>query len=333
MASRSTTSRERTVGPEGARKQRASWLTVVLSIVVATSLSCSSGNDEHSRADQRGNDTGGEADDPGSDVDPLRDSLPAPVSPPMGGPEDEANKLVYLVSRDDHLYSFDPRIPGRSAYRLVGKLQCKTHGTPQSMAVDRSGWAWVFFDSGQLFKVSVRDASCSPPTSYKHPSGNRQLGMGFTAAGPGSSEERLYVLSPAFGLATVSTQSLEVTKTGKLQGGAELTGGGDARLFHFAASERQLSEIDLSSHSLKPLHKFKALQNVGAWAFARYAGKFYLFTSNGFAPSKTTEFDPKSRTESVRDEGIGFVVVGAGQSTLAPPPDASTGISGDFPPE
>ena len=103
------------------------------------------------------------------------------------------------------------------------------------MAVDRSGFAWVFYDSGELFKVSVENASCAP-TSYAHPSYNPLLGMGFTSVAPGSSSERLYIMSPDFGLATIAMPSLSVTKLGKLAGPAELTGGGDGKLFHYEAA-------------------------------------------------------------------------------------------------
>ncbi|NUP14190.1 MAG: hypothetical protein HOW73_49785 [Polyangiaceae bacterium] len=310
-----------------------SWRTaalVALGLVLAHA-GCSSDDDRDKRVRQEETEEDEAADTDRLGGPPL--PRPAPVED-VAAPndDDEARKLVYLVSKDEQLYSFDPRKPGRAAYKLVGKLQCKTYATPQSMAVDRSGWAWVFYDSRELFKVNVRDASCMPAMPYTHPSGNPQLGMGFTAVSPGSSQEQLYVLSPAFGLATISTQSLNVSRTGKLTGGAELTGGGDGRLFHYAAWQRQLSEIDLGDFSLKPVHTFKSLQNVNAWAFARYAGRFYVFTSNGFGPSKTTEFDPKTQIESVRDEDIGIIVVGAGQSTLAPPPDTSGDISGDFPP-
>lgn len=300
--------------------------------VAALCGGCSSGDDDKRERDAKGS---REDDEPrGTDKpDPLG-GPPAPTPPPMstvGGPDDEAKKLVYLMSRDDQLYSFDPRIPGRAAYRGVGKVDCKAAGTPQSMAVDWQGFAWVFYDSGQLFKVSVRDAHCSAQTPYKHPSFNRQLGMGFTSVAPGSSDERLYILSPDFGLATISTKDFGVSTTGMLANGAELTGGGDGKLFYFAAWERTLSEIDLATKQLRLMHSFAGFGNVGAWAFARYKGRFYMFTSTGFSPSRTTEYDPKTNREITRDEDIGFVVVGAGQSTLAPPPDSSGDLSGDFP--
>lgn len=321
------------------RERKNSWAgracLALLGVVLALGPACQ--NDEQPE-------TKDEVEKPARRNPPVRDALlgdddlpnggpppPAPIASQAEDPNDP-RKLVYLVSRDDELYSFNPRVPGRAAYRLVGKMDCKAAGRPQTMAVDRTGWAWVFFDTGQLFKVSIRDASCSSALPYKHPTYNRQLGMGFTAVAPGSPEERLFIMSPdhRVGLATINP-GLDVSGSGKLAGGAELTGGGDGKLFHYAAWQQQLSEVDLSTYTLRPMHTFTTLSNVQAWAFARYAGRFYLFTSDLNSNSKTTEFDPRTKAERLRDANIGFVVVGAGQSTLVPPSDSGPDISDDFP--
>ncbi len=234
----------------------------------------------------------------------------------------ENAKLVYVLSVDYELWSFNPTIPGTAAYQPVGPLACAATGAPQSMAVDRSGTAYVFYDSGQLFRVSTLDASCTA-TSYVHPvqQGFNQLGMGFTAAAPDSIEEQLYIVSPAFGLAMVDHQSYAVTQTGALVAIAELTGGPDARLFRFAASTADLGEISIGSWALSPIHTWSELLGTQAFAFSRYAGKFYLFTSPGAGiPSTTTEYDPVTNSSVTRDANVGFTIVGAGQSTCVPPP-------------
>lgn len=306
-------------------------------ILNAAGAGCSCASDDEAKRNKVDDGNGDDDDDDGSGPAPTGGPpLRRPSSNQKKGPinVDDPRSLVYLFSRDNHLYSFSPKIPGQSAYRMVGKIGCKARGTPQSMAVDRDGFAWVFYDSAELFKVSVTDASCSDRLKYSHPARfNRQLGMGFTSAAPGSPEERLFIMSPEFGLGQVQMPSLNVAQSGKHAGaGAELTGGADARLFFYAADSRQLSEVDLGSFALKPVHTFTSIQGAGAWAFARYAGHFYIFTSiDGWTPTRTTEYDPKTNIESVRDASIGFTVVGAGQSILAPPPDTSGEISGTFP--
>jgi hypothetical protein len=232
-------------------------------------------------------------------------------------------KLIYVLDVDYALYSFDPTIAGTSAYQPIGPLGCDSVGAPQSMAVSRDGAAFVFYDSGELFRVSTSDASCEA-TSYVHPvqQGFNQLGMGFTAAVADSKEEVLYIVSPAFGLATVGVPSYQVMQTGTNVGTAELTGGIDAKLFHFSAQNLQLSGVELSSgYALTPIHTFNELAGTAAFAFSRYAGKFYMFTSPGAGiPTTTTEYDPVTDTSSVRDANIGFTIVGAGQSTCVPAP-------------
>lgn len=233
-----------------------------------------------------------------------------------------AAELVYVLSYERQLYSFDPNLPGAQAYQLIGTLDCQSAGSPQSMSVDKSGIAWVFYDVGELFRVSTLDASCTP-TSYVHPVPNAfsQLGMGFTATSPDAFDDQLYVVSPDFGLATIALPSLAVTESGGLFAAAELTGGPDAKLFHFAAASASLSEVDPGVPSTTPIHTFSGLQGTQAWAFSRYAGDFYMFTSPGIGFGSTcTIYDPVAGTETERDADIGFTVVGAGQSICVPPP-------------
>jgi len=266
-----------------------------------------------------------------SDTETEQRRLPIDDDEPLLEPP-EAGKLVYLVTKERKLYSFDPRKPGMSAYDFIGTLQCERSGfNPQSMAVDRKGTAWVFYDSGKLYRVSTADASCTP-TTYTHPSWQTMLGMGFTSVAPGSDAEELYIMSPAFGLATIGMPALGVNQLGSHRlGGSELTGGGDARLFAFQAQAGELHEIDRSSLSSKLLYKLKSPGYVRAWAFARYAGRFYFWTASYTDSSKCVEVDVERNLQRVRDEDLGFVVVGAGQSTLVPPRDTSESIQGDWP--
>jgi hypothetical protein len=190
------------------------------------------------------------------------------------------------------------------------------------MSVDRLGKAYVFYTSGHLYYVSTTTAECTP-TSYVHPvvpqTSYNQLGMGFTATKPGSTDQVLYIHSPVFGLATIDLQTLAVNKLNPLPSNPmELTGGPDAVLFAFEASVAALWQVDRDTLQQQSIHKFN-LRGVNAFAFARYAGVFYTFTAGG-SKTTTTMFDPQTNTESVRDLDIGVTVVGAGQSICVPPP-------------
>ncbi len=300
----------------------------MLAVIAGSIAACSSSADDGGTKPKRTvREDAWQPDEPSPKAEPTPDLLPRQVS----------GALIYLVSEDHRLYSFDPRIPGREAYALIGKLDCKSWSIPQSMAVDRHGIAWVFYSSGELFRVSVADASCTP-TPYKHPPGTTQLGMGFTSAANGSSDDVLFIMSPGFGLATVGFPSLAVDQTGRARMSAELTGGGDGRLFAFSAENGAIAEIDRRSYDASVIYNVKIGGRAHAWAFSRYAGKFYVFTSIWGEHSKNTEVDVDRKTERVRDADVGFMVVGAGQSTLVPPRDGGSlvpneGIREDFKPE
>jgi len=238
----------------------------------------------------------------------------------------ESAKVIYLVTEENILYSFNPETPGMAAYKKIGTLNCPSNSTPQSMSVDRAGKAYVFYSSGDLFQVDTSNASCKS-TSYNHPAPyavSYQLGMGFTADANGSQGQRLYIQSPDFGLAVVDTNNFSVDKKGVFVNvAAELTGGIDAKLFRFDAANAKLMEVAQDTWQLTNIHTFN-LSDVMAWAFSRYAGKFYMYTasSDGFEvePSRTTVYDPETNSESTRDANLGVTVVGAGQSTCVPPP-------------
>jgi hypothetical protein len=55
-----------------------------------------------------------------------------------------------------------------------------------------------------------------------------------------------------------------------------------------------------------------------------------VFTASFGEASRTTIYDPVTDTETDRDRNLGFVIVGAGQSTLVPQRDGNDGISGQF---
>ena len=260
--------------------------------------------------------------------------VPPPPSEPELAPAKplpEPAKLI-LVSTDRRLHSFDPRIPGLAAYHEIGKLDCTSRGNPAALAVDRSGVAWVLYDTTELFRVSIADASCEP-TKYRHPSFDYLVGMSFTSNGPGSQAEQLYVLSPTFGLGTVGFPDLLVSKTEHLaRHGGDLAGGADGRLFVLEWPRAELSEVDRSSFALRPLHRFEKVGPMQAFAVARLGGKFHIFTSERqSAPSKTIIYDPERNTETVRDRNIGFEVVGASPLMTAPPSDAGSNMAGDVP--
>ena len=251
-----------------------------------------------------------------------------------GGPDDgadgaacsEAAKLVYVLSYEMGLYSFSPP---SLAFQKIGDLACPAVGgaTPFSMAVDRSGLAWVLYDDGSLFHVSTADASCSPTAFVAGSPSFSKFGMGFVADAPGSPSETLYVSSfDGASLGKIDTSTLELSVVGDYDAifqSAELTGTGAARLYGFFTTAPPIvAEIAPTTAKILSQAPQPSVDIGTAWAFAFWGGDFWLFTAPGVA-SRVDRYRPSDGTTVTMLSNVGFDIVGAGVSTCAPtePPD------------
>lgn len=248
-----------------------------------------------------------------------------------GGNQDgcsEAAKLVYVVSDQNELFSF---APDKLSFTKIGELDCPAGlATPNSMAIDRTGNAWVNFSDGALFKVSTRDASCSATSFQKNQNGFVRFGMAFATNSATSQEETLYVVgiegvSDGKGLAKIDLGTMKLTPLGDFSGrlagqGAELTGTGDGRLFgFFTTSPAALAEIDKGSGSTTNDQSLTGVNTGAAWAFSFWGGDFWFYTSTGAPSTVTRKQTSTDGSLSVPKKDVGgFRIVGAGVSTCAP---------------
>lgn len=248
------------------------------------------------------------------------------------GPKECAddNKLVYVISEERTLYRFKP---DTLAFTAVGLVRCDASGaTPTSMAVDRSGTAWVRHSDGRIWKVSTETAACTATTYEQGQEGFSKFGMGFSVDGPSGSKETLFLSETlGKGLASLDVNSLTVKYIGPpgapfVGTGAELTGTGDGHLYgFFTTSPAQIAEIDKATGKAQnPVELSNTYVGV-AWAFSFYAGDFYVYTAGGGGGlpraqtgSKITRYRPSDKSVTVLKEGVGFTIVGAGVSTCAP---------------
>jgi hypothetical protein len=242
----------------------------------------------------------------------------------------ESAKLVYVLSQERGLYSFNP---GTLTFKQIGTLNCPTAATPNSMAVDRQGTAWVNYDDGRLYKVSTSDASCATTTFQPGQSQFMKFGMAFSSDAAGSEKETLYVASiedPLGGgaggrLAKIDLSTMKLTVLGNFTGsqagqGAELTGTGDAHLFGFFTTQpAELAQIDKSNGATSGTKSLTGVSTGDAWAFSFWGGDFWFYTADLISTSQVTRL--KTATDgsiSVVKSNLGFRIVGAGVSTCAP---------------
>jgi hypothetical protein len=242
--------------------------------------------------------------------------------------------LIYVVDSSNQLRSFDPRkLPG-DPFELIGPLRCPAPNGPFSMAIDRHGVGWVVYGNGQLFKISISDASCRPTTFTPI----ARFGMGFVTDGPGAKTEKLFLAAdePSRALYAVDTaRDVIPHRVGAIVAGEsqnpELTGTSEGKLFGFYPMLDQPSfvqEIERATGGPRgprwPLGR-APLGNVNAYAFAQWAGVFYIFVTtiddDGRTDASVRAIDRATGTYRTVMENLPFRITGAGVSTCAPERD------------
>lgn len=235
----------------------------------------------------------------------------------------EAAKQVYLV---DSGYQFIRFEPSTMTFTILGRLGCPTSGTPNSMAMDRDGRAWVNYTNGELFHVDIQTLECQATGYVANQQGFGTLGMGFASDAAGSEDDTLYVTDEGrFGM--IDTGTLALKSLGALTGKPEFTGNALGELWGFAppgdAAGGTVQQIDKSDGS--PLSNFDLslpapdiFAGGTAWAFAFWGGDFYIFYQG---PNPTTDvyiFNPSTGQANLDRNLPNLRIVGAGVSTCAP---------------
>ena len=301
-------------------------LGLALALLVVGSVACSS-KTSNSGFQQPDNTSGG-AGTGNTSGGTIGGTTPTPTGTNQAGCSDAA-KLVYVVSDSNELFSF---APDKLAFAKIGTLNCDAGAaSPNSMAVDRSGTAWVNYSDGGLFKVSTADASCTATTYEKGQGGLQRFGMAFATNSATSTDETLYVVgiegtNGGKGLAKIDLTTMKLTMIGDFSGnlagqGAELTGTGDGRLFGFFTTQPDatLAEIAKADGSTTNPSDLSGVSTGTAWAFSFWGGDFWFYTSSG-APSTVTrkQTSTDGALSTAKADVGGFRIVGAGVSTCAP---------------
>lgn len=252
----------------------------------------------------------------------------------------EEADLIYVVDEQYRLLSFNPK-NGKNEFKLIGNLNCSARSawgggtaTPFSMSVDREAKAWVLYNSGEIFWVSTKDASCKPSGFMPGQNGFETFGMGFVSDTPGSQEETLFItggswLEPGRGnVGSVDKKTLKVTKVGALPNteyGPELTGTGKAELWgYFPGDDSFVTLFDKATGKTARTWPLPPIRDtVRAWAFAHWGGRFYIFVTTddgltGRTNSQVIMFNPLDGKITDLLDNQPYIIVGAGVSTCAP---------------
>ncbi len=252
------------------------------------------------------------------------------VSIPLQGYIDtectSASELIYTVDDLGLLASFDPT---SLTFTQIGHLNCPTHSTTFSMAVDQHAIAWVEYMSGEIFRVDTRDASCTATTFQPGQLGFDNFGMGFLFQ-PSTGVDTLYIAGGAYStggnlggpteLGTISFPDLTVHSIAPVSiGWPELTGTGDGQLWGFVppfgsvTGVATLAQFDPTSGATLHSYSYPEITSQGGWAMKFYGGSFWIFLGNSvYAVSR----DTAALTLAI--DGTSPDIVGAGVSTCAP---------------
>ena len=268
-----------------------------------------------------------EADAAEEDVLPPIDATFPDVPIPNDCPDAGAT-LIYVIGATNDLYSF---YPPTLAFTKIGTVACHDGTqTPFSMAVNHLGIAYSVFTDGNLFQVSTANAACQSTTYTPNQKGFDLFGMGYASNLDGG--ESLYIIqvdfmSNSMGLGTIDTTAFTFSFVGSfspaLTPECELTGTGDGRLYALCLPKNgtgsTLAQIDPATAQIIGEDQLTTGNGQEALAFAFWGGDFWIFTSTGTMPFKTTvtEYDPVAKTE-VAMTALADEIVGAGVSTCAP---------------
>jgi hypothetical protein len=277
---------------------------VPLVVLVVVPFACADGD---SRTSFDGSDAG-------------TDALPDGAFQEAATPCEDAATHVYVLSDKSELYRFRP---GELAFEKVGAVSCDTL-VPNSMAVDRFGTAWVNYKSGDLYRVSTRNAACRP-TPYEAQGGFTSFGSAYATNGPGSTEETLFADGTGGTLHKIDLATMKLSRVGSYTGAlagieAELSGTGDGRLYGFFTTKPNatLASIDPLTGATSGLRVLDGVDTGAAYAFSFWGGDFWFYTSKDEGPSTVTRLRSSDDTLEVVIPKAAFRIVGAGVSTCAP---------------
>jgi hypothetical protein len=195
-----------------------------------------------------------------------------------------------VLSDDAELWTFDP---SSGTFSFVAAADCGTGEGPYSMALDRSGRAWILYAGSQdVLTLDVNaPGACDDPGFTPGQAGFVLFGMAFAGNGERDDCASLYMLSytgmgpftegPGAGmLGVMDPQTATVKAVGPIDfNGGELSGTAEGQLFAFAGKEpAKLVEYEKSTAEALSVLPLTGFHKTNASAFTVFRGDPYFFT-------------------------------------------------------
>jgi hypothetical protein len=245
---------------------------------------------------------------------------PQQTDPPEADDCEDTEDLVYVIDRtDEGLYLFDPTT---GTFDLLGQLDCPAgSASPGSMAVSRTGMAYVRYSNESIYAVDLVTFQCRQ-TDYQGAAFG-SFGMGYATQDADTWRDELYIAN-AFQLAELDTGNWRYQVMGSLPSQSELTGNAEGELWAFLPLQIPAELVQLDKGSGAPLERmwlndFPSPFAIDAFAFATWGGDFWLFVREWGASHSTDVYRvTRDGVMTLVDRNTGMDIVGAGVSTCAP---------------
>jgi hypothetical protein len=256
---------------------------------------------------------------------------------------------IYAFDVNNALLRFDPLLLGSpTPIQSLGVPNCNvgpalpgwTGGTTViSMSVDRIGFVWALYSSGEIFTINPATLACANTGYVPAQTADWKL---FNMAFAGlvtANEQSLYVSGGSVDMAAVGNLGqidpvvLTVQTIGVLGGAADfsvpLAGIGTTELFGLypaissPTSSTYLRQIDRATGAVvgTPLAVPGFASTTSAWAFTHWGGKFWVFVTTDDGTTQTTTLysvDRVTGAQQVALNNIAFTPTSAGSSTCVP---------------
>jgi hypothetical protein len=254
---------------------------------------------------------------------------------------------IYAFDVNNALLRFDPLLLGSQTAPIqsLGVPICNVGpalpgwagGTSViSMSVDRLGFVWALYSSGEIFTINPATLACANTGYAPAQTAAWQL-FNMAFAGPvTANEQSLYVSGGSVDMAStgnlgkIDPVALTVQTIGVLGGAADfsvsLAGVGTTDLFGLypaISSPTFLRQIDRTTGAVvgTPLAVSGFGGATSAWAFAHWGGKFWVFVTTDNGVVQTTTLYSVDRTTGAQQgelTNLAFTPTSAGSSTCVP---------------